>query len=631
MPPAILCRLVLLTIAALSLTACSSSEDTDPVGPAPVPTPLAITDLNVVGGTAASITLAWTSPQYVDKATIRYDLRYIPFGSESMDWDSWTVAAAPQSDSASGQDHRHVVTSLPTGATYSFGLKASTDGAQWTEISNITVATVSLIYDTTPPAPITGLFMYQGASTSVTMGWPIAGDDGIYGQAESYQARYSTLPITPADWDAATPVPGDITASSIPGMMETVITGLTTGQEYYVAVKATDDRGLTSDLSNVAAAMPVDMTTLYVNVEGTGDYATIEEAVMAATIGDVILVGPGRYTWTNQAAVDSLHPMITVPRWFPEDDFYDFEIRSLAGPEATILDAERKGNCMAVTGGVVGSGDDREYAGITIDGFTFTNGKATGLEPSDDEGWSGAGLNLHLTDTVVRNCIFTGNQATYGAGLWCGGQGDALIENCLFEDNLGKFGGAICLMNSEPRITMRDCVIRNNHATFRGGGMWAYNVLATLENLLIVGNTSSDEGGGVFFSYMNEGSQFIHSTVADNHVNGGAAIVLEGTGTEQEEILLIESVVVAYNSGSGPFRNVVNSWLYIGCSLVYGNDVTNAFPYNHTDLGGNLVADPLFCDRVGYLLQGDSPCLLGNHPDGNDCGTMGARGIGCDF
>ena len=90
MPPAILCRLVLLTIAALSLTACSSSEDTDPVGPAPVPTPLAITDLNVVGGTAASITLAWTSPQYVDKATIRYDLRYIAFGSES-----WTGTRGP--------------------------------------------------------------------------------------------------------------------------------------------------------------------------------------------------------------------------------------------------------------------------------------------------------------------------------------------------------------------------------------------------------------------------------------------------------------------------------------------------------------------------------------------------------
>ena len=110
---------------------------------------------------------------------------------------------------------------------------------------------------------------------------------------------------------------------------------------------------------------------------------------------------------------------------------------------------------------------------------------------------------------------------------------------------------------------------------------------------------------------------------------GYAAIVLEGTGTEENEVLRMESVVVAYNFGSAPFRMVVNSWLHVGCTLVYGNDITNAFPYNHTDHGGNIEADPLFCDRVEYLLQGDSPCLAGNHPDGIDCGTIGARGVGC--
>jgi hypothetical protein len=153
--------LMLLTIAVLILNACSSSDDTDPVGPAPNPTPLQITDLAAIGGTGASITLAWTSPHYVEKATIRYDLRYIDYGSESADWGAWTVVRAPESDSGPGQEHRHVVTSLPSGQVYSFGLKASIDGVSWTEISNITVATVGLIFDTTPPAPITGLFLYR--------------------------------------------------------------------------------------------------------------------------------------------------------------------------------------------------------------------------------------------------------------------------------------------------------------------------------------------------------------------------------------------------------------------------------------------------------------------------------------
>ena len=44
--------------------------------------------------------------------------------------------------------------------------------------------------------------------------------------------------------------------------------------------------------------------------------------------------------------------------------------------------------------------------------------------PNPNVGWSGAGLNLHLSEAVVRNCIFTGDESTEGGGLWVGGQGD---------------------------------------------------------------------------------------------------------------------------------------------------------------------------------------------------------------
>ena len=47
---------------------------------------------------------------------------------------------------------------------------------------------------------------------------------------------------------------------------------------------------------------------------------------------------------------------------------------------------------------------------------------------------------------------------------------------------------------------------------------------------------------------------------------------------------------------------------------------------------GNFSADPLFCDeQAGDLtLHANSPCLLGNHPDGFDCGLIGALGQGCN-
>jgi hypothetical protein len=620
LPRTIFCLVMILVTATLVLNGCFSSDDTDPVIPEPARSPLAVVDLAAVGGTGGSVTLAWTSPQYADKATIRYDLRHIAYGSEDADWDTWTLTHNPASDTGPGQEHRHVVTSLTSGQVYAFGLKASTDGVEWTEVSNIAVATSALVFDTTPPATVTGLFVYKSTPENLTMAWPIAGDDGIHGQAESYQARYSSSPITDANWGAATPVPGAIAASSLPGLMETTITGLTADQEYHVALMATDDQGLTSGLSNVASGVTVDWRTFYINVEGTGDYPTIEAAIDAATVGDLILVGPGRYTWANQATGDSLRGLIYVDR-----DQTDFEMRSIAGAEATILDAQFHGKVMSVTGGGFGTPEDPDYAGITIDGFTFTNGKAVAVEATNEEGWSGGGLNLHLTDSIVRNCIFIGSEATEGAGLWVGGQGDAVIENCLFEDNSArKWGGGIMLINSEPRITVRNCIVRNNHATFYGGGVFGYHPTFTLENLLIVGNSTADEGGGIYVSLLNPDCRVVRCTVADNAANFGSAVFLT-----ENTLLGIESSILAFNTGSAAFSTRVFSGVEIGCTLVFGHDQGNQLPPDHTDLGGNMEIDPLFCDRVNYLLQGESPCLPGNHSGGTDCGVIGATEQGC--
>jgi len=162
LPRTIRISAMILVTALLVLNGCSGSDEVDPVIPQPYPEPLAVTDLAAIGGTGGSVTLAWTSPRYANKATIRYDLRYIAYGSEAADWDTWTVAHAPDSDPGPGQYHRHVVTGVTSGQVYAFGLKASTDGVDWTEVSNIAVATAALVFDTTPPAAVTGLFLYKG-------------------------------------------------------------------------------------------------------------------------------------------------------------------------------------------------------------------------------------------------------------------------------------------------------------------------------------------------------------------------------------------------------------------------------------------------------------------------------------
>ena len=69
------------------------------------------------------------------------------------------------------------------------------------------------------------------------------------------------------------------------------------------------------------------------------------------------------------------------------------------------------------------------------------------------------------------------------------------------------------------------------------------------------------------------------------------------------------------------------------CSDVYGNqggDWVDCLS-GQEGTNGNFSADPFFCDPAAddFTLHGDSPCLSGNHPDGVNCGPIGALGQGC--
>jgi hypothetical protein len=76
------------------------------------------------------------------------------------------------------------------------------------------------------------------------------------------------------------------------------------------------------------------------------------------------------------------------------------------------------------------------------------------------------------------------------------------------------------------------------------------------------------------------------------------------------------------------FGNAGGDWIGCGIEGQHG-------------INGNFSADPLFCgpmdgstpmivsDASALTLHADSPCLPGNHPDGEDCGLIGAYGQGC--
>jgi hypothetical protein len=117
--------------------------------------------------------------------------------------------------------------------------------------------------DTIAPATVTDLDLRAPTRYSLALVWKSPGDDGYAGTAAQYDIRFSDAVINDGNWDQATPVgAGDVPSPKAGGQIETcVVTGLESGAMYYFALKASDEAGNQSGLSNCA-----NERTLYENV-----------------------------------------------------------------------------------------------------------------------------------------------------------------------------------------------------------------------------------------------------------------------------------------------------------------------------------------------------------------------------
>lgn len=127
------------------------------------------------------------------------------------------------------------------------------------------------------------------SATAITLTWTAPGDDNNVGTAASYDIRYSTSPLSEGTFASATamvnpPVP------SIAGSTETTtVTGLQPATTYFFALKATDESGNVSAMSNIATkatdALPVACIPIYSCTEWTSCVAGIQTKTCVVTNG----------------------------------------------------------------------------------------------------------------------------------------------------------------------------------------------------------------------------------------------------------------------------------------------------------------------------------------------------------
>ena len=89
-------------------------------------------------------------------------------------------------------------------------------------------------------------------TASFSIYWTAPGDDNMIGRSSVYDLRYSNLPITAANFNLATPIPG-LPLPAVAGTLESfVVSGLSDGA-FYMAIRSADEIGNWSTISNVLA------------------------------------------------------------------------------------------------------------------------------------------------------------------------------------------------------------------------------------------------------------------------------------------------------------------------------------------------------------------------------------------
>ena len=110
----------------------------------------------------------------------------------------------------------------------------------------------SLDNDSISPATVSTLETVGVTYNTITLSWVAVGDDGNTGTASSYDVRYSTSEITEANWNDATKAIGEPNPQIASSTETFEVTGLEFDTMYHFALKAVDNVGNISGLSNSA-------------------------------------------------------------------------------------------------------------------------------------------------------------------------------------------------------------------------------------------------------------------------------------------------------------------------------------------------------------------------------------------
>ena len=270
--------------------------------------------------------------------------------------------------------------------------------------------------------------------------------------------------------------------------------------------------------------VPASAEQYIVNIDGSGDFVTIQAAVDAAASGDQIIVAAGTYVADpRNAAV--IHVQDKSLRIF-----------SNSGPVATKINGQNSRRCVLVTG-------DANHL-VQLQGFQILNGKATAQDvdgdgnTQPDECHGGGLLAIGNCRVEVGYCWFFDNYSEFQGGGLAAWESNIDVSDCRFINNVCDKGDGGALRADLSQIRIENCEFNTNDAR-SGGGI--YSRLSSLEVLSTeFKNNNASLGGGAMST---SGTASFHDCqFRTNTANQAAAIHMTDMNASMEHCLFFSNM-----------------------------------------------------------------------------------------
>ena len=208
-------------------------------------------------------------------------------------------------------------------------------------------------------------------------------------------------------------------------------------------------------------------------------------------------------------------------------------------------------------------------------------------------------LSLKARLTVIKNSIFTSNQATgcnhpnscLGGALYIEGMNTVImIYNTDFENNTSDQNGGI-VYAFYTTLTISNSYILKNSARNNGGAVNAFQVFKfTLINTIFESNEACKDGGAVYLSNLNGNATVSDCNFTQNTANSnGGAIFNDNSHTQINSSLFISS---SARSNGGALFNVNFGTI---------SALNGIFCYNNAQKDGGVIYARYLCRFIDSI------------------------------